>query len=190
MSQFTTHIPPPILFGTPTNSTRTRPAHGLTPSSVGSWIGFIEHLWDENILLDRDAFFIDSSIVCNEAGVRRFFDSNILNNLQYCIERAIPGRHLKFVPEQQIPGSGIPDYAYGYPRFFIELETPWNISGDLVKQYNNKKKKSMHHARHQASFRVHGGCKAKVFCSIHLRTNLVHVSAFYTSWYVINLKLH
>ena len=117
MSQFTTHIPPPILFRTPVKSTTTttRPAHGLTPSSVSSW-NFVDqvrqHFWDENIRLNYDPLFIDSHYVHNEAGVRHFFDSNILNNLEYCIKCAIPGKQLEFDREQQIPQSGIPDYSF------------------------------------------------------------------------------
>ena len=146
MSQFTTHIPPPILFGTPVKSTTTtRPAHGLTPSSVRSWIGFVDqvrhHIWDENIRLDHDAWFIDSGIVYNKADVKYFFNCNILNSVEYCIQCAIPEKQLKILRERQIPESGIPDYSFtenGHPRFFIELKTPWNISGDLVEQYNSE----------------------------------------------------
>ena len=93
--------------------------------------------------MDHDASFKNPSVVCNEAAVNLFFYSNILSNLEDLIERAIPERHLKFVPEQQIPESGIPDYAFienGHPRFFIELKTPWNISGILSNNTTVKKK--------------------------------------------------
>ena len=59
--------------------------------------------------------------VRKEADVRRFFNMNILMNVEYCIQRTFPGEGLGFLAEQGLPMSGIPDYSFtenGYPRFF------------------------------------------------------------------------